>query len=110
AASESGEPPTLVELAQIRGDLHAHTVWSDGRAGVLELGTAARSLRYDYLAICDTHADVGVVPGLDADALRRQGEEIAAANERLAPFRLLRGVGGDNRRDCTLDAREEQPA
>jgi DNA polymerase (family 10) len=107
AAFEDGEPPTLVELAQIRGDLHAHTVWSDGRAGVLELGTAARSLGYDYLAICDHTPDVGVVPGLDADALRRQGEEIAAANERLAPFRLLRGVECDIRRDGTLDAGDD---
>ena len=64
---------------------------------------AARDLGYEYLAICDHTPNVRVVPGLDADALRRQAEEIAAANERLAPFRVLRGTECDIRRDGTLD-------
>jgi len=99
----AGPPPPLVELGQIRGDLHCHTTWSDGKASVLEMGTAARELGYEYLAICDHTPNVAVVPGLDADALRRQAEEIAAANERLAPFRILRGVECDIRNDGTLD-------
>jgi DNA polymerase (family 10) len=102
-----GEPPPLVELEQIRGDLHAHTTWSDGRATVLEMGEAARARRYEYLAICDHTPNVRVVPGLDADALRRQGEEIAAANEQLAPFRILRGVECDIRRDGALDVPDD---
>jgi DNA polymerase (family X) len=96
-------PPTLVEVEQIRGDLHCHTTWSDGRASVLEMGTAARDLGYDYLAICDHTPHVTVVPGLDTDALRRQAVEIAAANEELAPFRILRGTECDIRRDGALD-------
>jgi len=99
----SGEPPKLVELANIRGDLHAHTTWSDGKASVLEMATAARDLGYEYLAICDHTQNVRVVPGLDADDLRRQGEEIAAANAELAPFRVLRGTEVDIRRDGELD-------
>ena len=87
-----GEPPPLVELADVRGDLHCHTTWSDGKASVLEMALAARDLGYEYLAICDHTTSVRVVPGLDADGLRRQAEEIAAANERLAPFRILPGV------------------
>ena len=98
-----GDPPALLELGEMRGDLHAHTTWSDGRASVAEMGEAARSLGYDYLAICDHTPNVRVVPGLDADALRRQGEEIAAANEVLAPFRLLRGIEVDIRADGSLD-------
>jgi DNA polymerase (family 10) len=98
-----GEPPALVELADVRGDLHCHTTWSDGKASVLEMGTAARDLGYDYVAICDHTRNVRVVPGLDADDLRRQAEEIAEANERLAPFRILRGTEVDIRRDGTLD-------
>jgi DNA polymerase (family 10) len=97
------EPVQLVELDEIRGDLHSHTVWSDGRATVLELGSAARARGYAYLAICDHTPHVTVVPGLDGDALRRQGEEIAAANEQLAPFRILRGVECDIRADGSLD-------
>src|SRR5207248_861524 len=98
-----GDPPALVELEQIRGDLHVHTTWSDGRASVEEMAVAARDLGYTYIAICDHTPNVTVVPGLDADALRRQGEEIAAVNERLAPFRVLRGTECDIRSDGTLD-------
>jgi DNA polymerase (family 10) len=98
-----GDPPALVEVRDIRGDLHCHTTWSDGKATVLEMATAALGRGYEYLAICDHTPNVRVVPGLDADALRRQAEEIAAANEQLAPFRVLRGTECDIRADGTLD-------
>jgi DNA polymerase (family 10) len=98
-----GEPPALVELEDVRGDLHSHTTWSDGRASVREMALAARGRGYEYLAICDHTVSVRVVPGLDADAVRRQSEEIAAANEELAPFRVLRGIEVDIRRDGSLD-------
>jgi DNA polymerase (family 10) len=98
-----GEPPALVELEQIRGDLHVHSTWSDGKATILEMGEAARALGYEYIAICDHTRNVRVVPGLDADDLRRQADEIAAANEALAPFRVLRGSECDILPDGTLD-------
>ena len=98
-----GAPPALLERADIRGDLHVHTTWSDGKASVLEMATAARDLGYEYLAICDHTPNVHVVPGLDADDLRRQREEISAVNEELAPFRVLRGTEVDIRRDGQLD-------
>jgi DNA polymerase (family 10) len=97
------EPPALLELADVRGDLHCHTTWSDGKASVLEMGEAARERGYEYLAICDHTPSVGAVPGLTAEDVRRQGEEIAAANERLAPFRILRGSECDILRDGSLD-------
>ncbi|HZT15408.1 MAG TPA: DNA polymerase/3'-5' exonuclease PolX [Gaiellaceae bacterium] len=95
--------PPLVEVSQIRGDLHVHTTWSDGRASVLEMAEAARGRGYEYLAICDHTRSVTVVPGLDADGVRRQGEEIARANELLAPFRVLRGIECDILVDGSLD-------
>jgi DNA polymerase (family 10) len=98
-----GEPPPLLELADIRGDLHSHTTWSDGRASVEEMGRAARDRGYDYLAICDHTPAVGAVQGLTADDVRRQGEEIAAANGVLAPFRVLRGIECDILPDGRLD-------
>jgi DNA polymerase (family X) len=97
------EPPALLERSDIRGDLHVHTTWSDGKASVLEMAVAARDLGYEYLAICDHTPNVRVVPGLDADDLRRQAEEIAAVNEEVAPFRVLRGTEVDIRRDGELD-------
>ena len=98
-----GEAPDLVTEADIRGDLHCHTTWSDGRASVEEMGRAARERGYDYVAICDHTPAVGAVRGLSADDVRRQGEEIAAANERLAPFRVLRGIECDILPDGRLD-------
>jgi DNA polymerase (family X) len=98
-----GEPPTLVELADIRGDLHCHSTWSDGRASIEEMGRAARARGYDYIAICDHTPAVGAVTGLHADDVRRQAEEIAAANELLAPFRVLRGIECDILPDGRLD-------
>ncbi len=114
-------PPGLVERDDIRGDLHCHTTWSDGRASVMEMAEAALARGYEYLAICDHTPNVGVVHGLDADELARQAEEIAEVNEQWAagarsgpgrapssprPFRVLRGVECDLRADGTLDADE----
>jgi DNA polymerase (family 10) len=98
-----GEPPALVELQDIRGDLHCHTTWSDGRASVEEMARAAQGRGYEYLAICDHTPAVGAVPGLHADDVRRQGDEIAAANAALAPFRVLRGIECDILPDGRLD-------
>jgi DNA polymerase (family 10) len=97
------EPPPLVELGEIRGDLHSHTTWSDGRASVEEMGRAALERGYQYLAICDHTPAVGAVQGLTGDDVRRQAEEIAAANEALTPFRVLRGIECDILPDGRLD-------
>ena len=98
-----GEPPALVELGSIRGDLHCHTTWSDGRATVLEMATAARDRGYEYLAICDHTQAVGAVPGLAASDVLRQADEVAAASESLAPFRVLAGIECDILPDGSLD-------
>jgi DNA polymerase (family 10) len=67
------------------------------------MAEAARALGYEYLAICDHTRSVRVVPGLDADDLRRQAEEIAVVNDALAPFRVLRGTECGILADGTLD-------
>jgi DNA polymerase (family 10) len=67
------------------------------------MAEAARERGYEYLAICDHTPSVGAVPGISGEDVRRQGEEIAAANERVAPFRILRGIECDIRRDGSLD-------
>ena len=67
------------------------------------MGRAARERGYDYLAICDHTPAVGAVTGLTPDDVRRQAEEIAAANEVLAPFRVLRGIECDILPDGRLD-------
>jgi DNA polymerase (family 10) len=102
-APYDGDPPELLEAGDIRGDLHCHTTWSDGRQSVEEMGRAALALGYDYLAICDHTPAVGAVKGLTPDEVRRQGDDIAAANELLAPFRILRGIECDILPDGSLD-------
>jgi DNA polymerase (family 10) len=89
------EPPPLLELGDIRGDLHCHTTWSDGTESVESMALAAIERDYEYLAICDHTPAVGAVRGLTADDLRRQALEIAAVNEALSPFRVLRGTECD---------------
>jgi DNA polymerase (family X) len=98
-----GKPPALVELADIRGDLHCHTTWSDGTESVEAMALAAIERGYEYVAICDHTPAVGAVRGLTADDLRRQALEIADANEALAPFRVLRGTECDILTDGQLD-------
>jgi DNA polymerase (family 10) len=97
------QPPALVELGDIRGDLHCHTIWSDGRESVEAMALAAIERGYEYLAICDHTPAVGAVRGLTADDLRRQALEIADVNEALAPFRVLRGTECDILPDGQLD-------
>ena len=102
-----GDPPALVDLTDVRGDVHVHSTWSDGKASVLEMARAARDLGYEYLAICDHTRNVSVVPGLDAADLVQQAEEVAEANELLAPFRVLRGIECDILADGSLDLPDE---
>ena len=105
-AAGAEAPVGLVERSNIRGDLHCHTTWSDGRATVHEMALAAQARDYAYLAICDHTPNVRVVPGLGSEDLRRQAEEIAEVNQLVAPFRVLRGVECDIRADGSLDVED----
>src|SRR5438270_136942 len=84
--------PAVVTLDDLRGDLHAHSTWSDGTAGIREMGQAARARGYQYLCITDHSKGLAVANGLDEARLRAQREEIARVNAELAPFRVLQGV------------------
>ena len=99
-------PEGLVDRPDVRGDLHCHTTWSDGRATVHEMARAAKARGHDYLAICDHTPNVKVVRGLGSNELERQALEIAEANDDLKPFRVLRGVECDIRSDGTLDVED----
>jgi len=101
-AARRGGLPDLVELRELRGDLHAHTTWSaDGRNTVEEMALAARARGYAYLAITD-HSHY-----LREGRLDEQTAEIEALNERLAPFRLLRGIEANIRANGELDIEDE---
>jgi DNA polymerase (family X) len=104
AASE-GRLPRLVEIGDLRGDLHLHSTWSDGSATVLELLEAAAARGYDYLAVTDHSQALRMTGGLDAAKLARQWVEFDAIEaERGSSLpRLLRGLEVDILRDGTLD-------
>lgn len=94
-AARAGKLPTLVEIGDIRGDLHTHTEWSDGHGTIMELAEAARERGYSYYAITDHSFYMGMVNGLDAARLKAQRAQIDAANADYAGqginFRLLQG-------------------
>src|SRR3954447_5006360 len=104
AAARKGELPALVELADIRGDLHTHTTWSDGKDALEAMVEAAHARGYAYYAICD-HSQ-----RLRGDLLRRQSEQIDALNDQLAPFRIVKGIGVNVRPDDSLDVSDEELA
>ena len=103
-AARKGELPELVELADLRGDLHTHTTWSDGKDSLEAMVSAAQARGYAYYAICD-HAQ-----RLRGDLLHRQSEAIDELNQRLAPFRILKGIEVNIRADGSLDVSDEDLA
>lgn len=102
-AARAGELPTLIELRDLRGDLHAHTTASDGHDSLEAMAEAARALGYAYLAITDHSRQVRVAHGLDARALRTQFAAIDRLNAGFGNFRLLKSAEVDILADGRLD-------
>jgi DNA polymerase (family X) len=100
-AARDGKLPRLVSRGDLKGELHSHTIASDGRNSLREMVDAARRLGLSYLGITD-HARHGGW-SVDADALARQAGEIDRINEQLDGFTVLRGAEVDIRDDGTLD-------
>jgi DNA polymerase (family 10) len=105
--AEQGTIPKLVELSDIKGNLHTHTEWSDGRDSVQEMALAAKDMGYQYIAITEHSAGRGIAHGLDVERLRKQFAEIRALNNRLTGIRVLTGVEVDIRADGSLDLPHE---
>jgi DNA polymerase (family X) len=93
--ADAGELPELVELGDIRGDLHMHSTWTDGLATIEEMVAAAKQRGLKYIAITDHSKRVTMVGGLDGDKLRKQWTEIDRLNERLTGITVLKGVEVD---------------
>jgi DNA polymerase (family X) len=100
-AARNGGLPRLVELGDLRGDLHMHTDWSDGRGTLDEMVEAARALGHGYIAICD-HAK-----RLKEGRLEQQADAIARINDSIKGLRVLSGVEVDIRADGTVDMPDE---
>ncbi len=105
--AEQGAIPELIELSDIKGDLHVHTDWSDGSGSIEAVALAAKALGYQYLAITDHSKGRGIAHGLDAERLKQQTAEIKQLNQRMGGIRILSGIEVDIRADGSLDLPHE---
>lgn len=99
--------PTLVELKDIKGDLHVHTKLSDGSHDFDELIKAAMDRGYEYIAITDHSKGLGIARGLTIEKLLDEKKEIDSINKRLKGFRLISGTEVDIRSNGEMDFPDE---
>jgi DNA polymerase (family 10) len=101
--AERGELPRLIELKDIRGDLHMHTTATDGTASVREMAEAAKERGLQYIAITDHSKRVSMANGLDADRLRAHWQEIDAVRKQVTGIEILKGIECDILETARLD-------
>jgi DNA polymerase (family X) len=106
-AARAGALPRLIELGDIRGDLHSHTIASDGHNTIAEMGLAARELGYEYLAITDHSASHGFGDEVSPEQLRRQIELVHEASGQIDGIELLAGSEVNILPDGSLDYEDE---
>lgn len=106
-AALAGRLPKLIEIDDVRGNLHGHSDWSDGAVPIRAMVETARSLGHDYIAITDHSKALGVAGGLDEERLRRQMAEIDAINAAGPGIRVLKGIEVDILADGRLDLEAE---
>jgi putative hydrolase len=109
---ESVEVPAMSDgaselMAQLQGDCHSHSDWSDGGSPIREMVEAAMAVGHRYWALTDHSPRLTVAHGLDPDRLRQQLEIVGELNAELAPFRILSGIEVDILADGSLDQEEE---
>ncbi len=106
-AAMEGRLPRLITLEDIKGDLHCHTKWSDGKHTVSEMAEAARSLGYSYIAITDHSRRLAMIKGLDDEKLLEQAREIKEVRARFPDIHILHGIEVDILEDGSLDLSDE---
>lgn len=106
-AALRGPLPALITRADLRGELHAHTTWSDGTESVAVMVEAARARGYHYLAISDHSQSLAMAGGLDRERVHRQWEEIAEVGARHDDITVLRATEVDILADGRLDFDDE---
>jgi DNA polymerase (family 10) len=102
-----GTLPSLIQLTDVKGDLHVHTNWSDGNNSIMEMALAAKERGYQYLAITDHSAGRGIAHGLNAEKLGNQMAEIKLINEQLEDIHVFSGIEVDIRADGSIDMPHE---
>ncbi|HXZ87948.1 MAG TPA: DNA polymerase/3'-5' exonuclease PolX [Candidatus Binataceae bacterium] len=95
--------PALLQRSDLRGDLHTHSTWTDGRATIREMARRAAASGLEYFAITDHSQRLTMVHGLDSERLREQAREIEAVGAKVSGIKVLRGIEVDILEDGTLD-------
>ena len=106
-AAAAGNLPNIVQPEDIRGDLHMHTTWSDGKYSAEEMVEASRKRGYKYIALTDHSKSLGVAGGLSDKDLMKHTEECRALDAKYPDIRVLAGTEVDIRQDGTLDYSDE---
>jgi DNA polymerase (family 10) len=106
-AAISHNLPRLVELSDIKGDLHVHSTYSDGLSTIEEDAAQAQALGYRYIAVCDHSQSLHIAKGLSRNEIHKKSEEIRALNKKYNNFRILCGTEVDINNDGSLDYPDE---
>jgi len=106
-AAREGRLPTLIGHADVRGDTHTHSSWTDGVDTIETMARAARGLGHEYMVLTDHSPSLGVARGLVPERVEEQRVEIARVSAELAPFRVLHGTELEIRADASLDYPDE---
>lgn len=106
-AAQEDALPDLITTEQLRGELHAHSTWSDGAASIRQMAEGARARGYEYFAVTDHSQALAMTNGLNAARLREQAKEIAEVQADFPDVKILRGVECDIMRDGSMDLDDE---
>lgn len=106
-AAERRELPQLIELGDLRGDLHMHTRESDGRATLEEMAEAAKSMGYEYIAITDHSKALAMANGLDEARAVQFAAQVREFNKENRGIRIFSGLECDILRDGRMDLSED---
>jgi DNA polymerase (family X) len=106
-ASQYHKLPDLIERKDLRGDLHTHSTWTDGRASLEEMARAAKAAGLEYYAVTDHSQRLKMARGLDPRRLREQWKEIEKVQAKVGGVRMLRGIEVDVLDDGSLDLPDE---
>jgi DNA polymerase (family 10) len=105
--AQKSQLPVLIELKDLKGDLHVHSKWSDGGNTIEEVVQAAKKRGYSYIAITDHSQNLKIAGGLSIADLKKKKKEIDRMNKKLKGFRVLYGTEVDIDSDGKLDYKDE---
>jgi DNA polymerase (family X) len=102
-AAKTHSLPKLVEMSDLKGILHNHSTYSDGKHSLEQMAQRCKEMGYEYLGICDHSKSAFYANGLDEDRIITQHAEIDKLNAQMAPFKILKGIESDILYDGSLD-------